>query len=324
MDRVLNPAVQTADRRTTARPKTRRPITALLALLAVLGVMSAAKPSQALARQPTVDTAATATAGATSVDGVDAAISDSVVRLYRAVFDREPDVEGLRYWVTLYVNGTALDSIAGAFMESAEWENRYGSVGGDGFVDLLYRNVLGREGETEGRQYWRQVLADGSDRPALLLFFSESSEFVTRTETASPRAPFPPAPANSGSGRRIVYSNTAQRVWLLEEDGTIRDSYLVSGRRDTPTAGTYSVYSKSTKAWAGHDGITMNHMVRFARGRRLAIGFHSIPTYRSGLPMQTLQQLGTHQSAGCVRQEAGKAEALYHWADVGTTVVVLD
>lgn len=295
-------------------------------MLAVFGVLSTtAQPVSATAQRPAtaVPTTAIPTA-ATAVDGVDAAISDSVVRLYRAVFDRQPDAEGLRYWVTLYVGGTPLDTIAGAFMESTEWENRYGSVDGDAFVDLLYRNVLGRDGDDEGRHYWRQILADGSDRPSLLLFFSESSEFIAKTATASPRAPFAPVPADSGSGRRIVYSNTAQRVWLIEDDGTIRDSYLVSGRRNTPSAGTYSVYSKSEKAWAGHDGITMNHMVRFARGRRLAIGFHSIPTYSNGLPMQTLQQLGTHQSAGCVRQESGKAEALYHWADIGTTVVVLD
>ncbi len=289
----------------------------LLAVLSVVGVLSTARPDPAGAQEPVGATA-------TTVSGVDAAVSDSVVRLYRAVFDRSPDPDGLRYWVTLYIDGTPLDTIADAFMDSAEWERRYGQVDGISFIDLLYRNVLGRNGDLEGRRYWQQVLADGSDRSSLLLFFSESAEFVAKTGTASPASPFPAAPADSGSGRRIVYANTAQRVWLIEHDGTIRDSYLVSGRRATPTAGTYSVYSKSEKAWAGHDGITMNHMVRFAWGRSLAIGFHSIPTYRNGLPMQTLEQLGTHLSAGCVRQEAGKAEALYRWAELGTTVVVLD
>lgn len=74
---------------------------------------------------------------------------------------------------------------------------------------------------------------------------------------------------------------------------------------------------------AGHDGITMEYMVRFAHGRSLAIGFHSIPVYASGRPLQTEAELGQYRSAGCVRQRLPQAAQLYGWADVGTTVVVL-
>ena len=66
----------------------------------------------------------------------------------------------------------------------------------------------------------------------------------------------------------------------------------------------------------------MRHMVRFTRGRNLAIGFHSIPRYGDCRPMQTEAQLGTYRSSGCVRQADSMAEALYAWADIGTTVVV--
>lgn len=133
----------------------------------------------------------------------------------------------------------------------------------------------------------------------------------------------PSVPADSGSGRRIVYSNSGQRVWLVEENGQVFDSYLVSGRINTPAPGTYAVFSKSPLAWAGHDGITMKHMVRFAHGRSLAIGFHSIPTYSNGAPMQTVDQLGTYRSSGCVRQRVDKAKQLYDWSPIGLTVVVL-
>ncbi len=133
----------------------------------------------------------------------------------------------------------------------------------------------------------------------------------------------PAIPANSGTGRRIVYSNSDQRVWLIEDDGSVFDSYLISGRKNEPRAGEYQVFSKSRYAFAGHDGITMDWMVRFAHGRRLAIGFHSIPKYANGTPMQTEEQLGTYRSGGCVRQRNDKAEQLFHWAPVGTKVVVL-
>ncbi len=133
----------------------------------------------------------------------------------------------------------------------------------------------------------------------------------------------PPVPANSGNGRRIIYATSGQRVWLVQANGRVFDSYLVSGKAFTPAPGTYSVYSKSPLAWAGHDGITMQWMVRFAFGRTLAIGFHGIPTYADGSPMQTPEQLGTYRSSGCIRQRVEQAKQLYDWAPLGTTVVVL-
>ena len=134
-----------------------------------------------------------------------------------------------------------------------------------------------------------------------------------------------PIPADTGEGKRIVYSNTRQRVWLVDEAGSLVDTYLISGRRGVPRSGSYRVYSKSEKAWAGHDGITMRFMVRFTRSRTsgLGIGFHEIPLDRRGRPMQTEHQLDTYRSGGCVRQSTSKAIFLYGWADIGTSVVVI-
>ncbi len=255
---------------------------------------------------------------------VSAGVRDSITRLYLAVFDRDPDAAGQQYWVDQYVNGVGLPRIAEAFMASAEWRRRIGDVDDPTFVTRLYNNVLDRNPDRRGRDYWVAQATDGLTRTDLVLSFSESAEFVRRTGTAPPAPPpFPALPPDSGNGRRIVYDDSAQRVWIVEGSGLIRDSYLVSGRRGVPNPGTYQVYSKSTRAWAGHDGITMNHMVRFAHGRRLSIGFHSIPRYRSGAPMQSEAQLGTYQSAGCVRQADHQAAALFAWARIGDTVVVV-
>ena len=133
-----------------------------------------------------------------------------------------------------------------------------------------------------------------------------------------------PAPNDSGEGRRIVYSVSKQRVWLIEADETLTDTYLVSGRRGTPRPGTYSIFLKSPRARATHDGITMRYMVRFTRATSgVAIGFHDLPRYANGRPMQTTAQLGTYRSGGCVRQDRAHAIQLYEWAPIGTTVVVL-
>lgn len=134
----------------------------------------------------------------------------------------------------------------------------------------------------------------------------------------------PPLPPGSGTGRRVVYANGAQRVWLVEADGTVVLNVPVSGRRGVPTAGTYSVYSQSTRTWSFQDaGTTMEHMTRFTRGARgNAIGFHSIPR-RRGAPIQTVEQLGTPRSAGCIRMADEHAAAVYAFAGPGTTVVVV-
>jgi lipoprotein-anchoring transpeptidase ErfK/SrfK len=132
----------------------------------------------------------------------------------------------------------------------------------------------------------------------------------------------PPLPPDSGSGKRIVYSNGDQRVWLVDAQERVVDSYLISGRRGVPGPGTYEVFSKSPWTTAIHDGITMRWMVRFTRTKITNIGFHDIPTYPNGRPMQTDAEFGTYRSGGCVRQPNDKAKRLYQWAPVGTTVVV--
>lgn len=285
---------------------------------------TAAGPPQTIDREA-IDSTLIEALPRPGVPGADNAMIDSVTRLYLAVFGRLPDAVGHRYWVAQRTDGMSADDVADEFMASAEWTERYGAIANAGFVDVLYRNVLHRGPDAVGSQYWQSRLDHGVARRQVLLQFSDSNEFVDRTGTDRPPLPppHPPAPNGSGDGRRIVYHNSEQRVWLIEADGTIHDSYAVSGRRNTPRPGTYSVFSKSPKAWAGHGGITMNHMVRFARGRSLAIGFHSIPTRPGGIPLQSVAALGSYQSAGCVRQSEHEARDLYEWADLGTTVVVL-
>ncbi|MDH3295329.1 MAG: DUF4214 domain-containing protein [Acidimicrobiia bacterium] len=311
------------------RQTTTQKLTAGLVVALTLATLSfALDAGRAAAAQATATSAAAATTEAGTVPNIESnvspGVSDSITRLYLAVFDRAPDAGGHQYWVDRYVNGVGLPRIAEAFMSSEEWQRRIGTLTDTQFVTLLYNNVLGRTPDAGGQRYWLDQVSAGLTRTDMLLWFSEGAEFVRLTGTANPEPPpFPAVPANSGTGRRIIYSNSEQRVWIIEASGQIRDSYLVSGRKNVPAPGAYSVYSKSAIAYAGHHGITMNHMVRFAWGTRLSIGFHSIPRYASGAPMQTEAELGTYQSAGCVRQADHKAEALYRWARIGDSVIVL-
>jgi lipoprotein-anchoring transpeptidase ErfK/SrfK len=136
----------------------------------------------------------------------------------------------------------------------------------------------------------------------------------------------PAVPADSGSGRRIVFDVTGQRVWLVGHQhgkDTVRRTYLVSGSvTDNLKTGSYAVYSKSMHAVGVDDSGTMRYMVRFAHGPNAAIGFHDIPMLR-GAPVQTRDQLGTAESHGCIRQWRPDAQALWRFAPVGTKVVVV-
>ena len=130
-------------------------------------------------------------------------------------------------------------------------------------------------------------------------------------------------PSGSGEGRRVVFDQTAQRVWLVGGSGDVRRTYLVSGSvDDNLDPGSYEVFSRSERAWGIDDGGTMRFMVRFAHGERAAIGFHDIP-YKDGERVQSRSQLGTALSSGCVRQWRPDARALWEFAPVGTPVVVV-
>ncbi|MBS44749.1 MAG: hypothetical protein CMH83_16615 [Nocardioides sp.] len=135
-----------------------------------------------------------------------------------------------------------------------------------------------------------------------------------------------PLPAGSGSGTRVVFDQSEQRVWLVDtEDGedVVRRTYLVSGSvTDNLQPGTYEVFSKSEDAWGIDDSGTMKWFVRFTRGPTgAAIGFHTIPV-DDGAKVQTKAELGTPTSHGCIRQRTTDAKALWRFAPLGRTVVV--
>ena len=89
-------------------------------------------------------------------------------------------------------------------------------------------------------------------------------------------------PADSGTGRRVVFSEERQRVWLVSADDEVLRTYLVSGSlSDNLDPGTYSVYSRSSNAVGIDDSGTMRWFVRFTQGDSgAAIGFHDIPIER--------------------------------------------
>jgi lipoprotein-anchoring transpeptidase ErfK/SrfK len=133
----------------------------------------------------------------------------------------------------------------------------------------------------------------------------------------------PPVPADTGIGRRIVYCNSCQYVWVIDENDKLVRSYIVSGRQYMPGPGVYHIYIKQRYTFATNNPtITWEYMVSFSYGPNGGgIGFHEIP-WQYGAPVQTEDQLGQFLSGGCVRQKHEDAVFMWEWSQVGDTVVV--
>ena len=108
--------------------------------------------------------------------------SGEMFRLYNAAFARFPDASGLEYWINQYSSGVD-DSraVASSFLVSAEFQQRYGdNVSNAEYVETLYVNVLGRDYDQDGYNYWLGNLNSGKEtRYELLLGFAESAENKT-------------------------------------------------------------------------------------------------------------------------------------------------
>jgi len=147
---------------------------------------------------------------------------------------------------------------------------------------------------------------------------------TTTTTTTTVLAEVVPVPVRSGNGRRIVYANRQQRVWVINENNEVVRTFLVSGMLGQPGKGTFRVFSKSPTSFSPEfAGVTFRYMTRFAIGRNGGnIGFHEIPI-RNKRPMQTVDELGAFKGSGCLRSSTQDAIFIYQWAKIGTKVVVV-
>ena len=107
--------------------------------------------------------------------------------LYKTFFNRDPDEDGMNYWLSQLSAGT-MDrvTVANGFIYSQEWADTCASYGirsgGDlkptgkiaptdltyAFVERMYTTALGRSYDEEGKQYWAGELAN----------FNVTGEFV--------------------------------------------------------------------------------------------------------------------------------------------------
>jgi len=106
------------------------------------------------------------------------AVAGQAYRVYKAAFNRIPDNDGLKYWIGVMDAGATAKQVANGFIASAEFSSLYGTTPSHAvLVTKFYQNVLGRQPEADGYNYWLGLLDAGLALPNdVLAAFSESPE----------------------------------------------------------------------------------------------------------------------------------------------------
>jgi hypothetical protein len=102
--------------------------------------------------------------------------------LYKAAFNRTPDLGGLGFWINKMDTGSGYSSVAQSFVSSTEFQAAFGGSNPtvNTLVTKLYTNVLNRAADTGGIAFWQDKLTTGGWTTADVLgYFSTSGENVT-------------------------------------------------------------------------------------------------------------------------------------------------
>ncbi len=132
------------------------------------------------------------------------------------------------------------------------------------------------------------------------------------TRPTAPQTP-PPVPQGGDTGKRIVYSVSQNRVWVVSKTGSV-SSFLVQPGTVLAKPGVYYV-SKRTPSSTGTDGVAIEHAVFFEYTAETWVAFSAPVSDNVTAPDPSLH-------TGAIRVH--RADALKIWNNTvkGSTVVV--
>ena len=108
-----------------------------------------------------------------------------LVRLYRAFFGRAPDQAGLQYWSDQYLMSD-MANVAVWMSQSTEYQQAWAGTTNDDYIRrLLYRNLLEREPDAGGIDFWMNDLAKVS-RVDQVRFWIQQPELVANHPVVEP------------------------------------------------------------------------------------------------------------------------------------------
>ncbi|MFI9775832.1 hypothetical protein ACIHCV_14100 [Streptomyces sp. NPDC051956] len=122
-------------------------------------------------------------------------------------------------------------------------------------------------------------------------------------------------PEKSGTGERVVYSVSDDRVWLVAEGGKAQRTFKVTPSTVNPPAGRYLVTSRSASI-TGSDGVPIEHVVRFANVDGVTIGF-------SAAVDGSMPAADPAKKTGGIREKRADGDAMWEFATIGKKIVVV-
>lgn len=120
---------------------------------------------------------ASATIGVNLSEEQIALMTEFVTRLYNLCLQREPDENGLKYWVNRLKSGqmSAAQVVQGFFF-SKEMQNL--NLDHEEYVERCYEVMMNRGSDSGGKKYWVERLNNGVTRMYVVRGFVESPEFT--------------------------------------------------------------------------------------------------------------------------------------------------
>ncbi len=116
-----------------------------------------------------------------------AGVDGEITRLYVALLDRQPESDGLEYWVDRRRAGMPLTDMVAFFRTSPEFQQTFGTqlnASTEQWVEFMYVEVLERPSEQAGKDFWVELVeSGGATNEDLIVFFADSTEFRVKTGT---------------------------------------------------------------------------------------------------------------------------------------------
>ncbi|MFP3905494.1 MAG: VanW family protein [Acidimicrobiales bacterium] len=169
---------------------------------------------------------------------------------YDTFLRRDPDAGGLQWWTERLGRTRSVTSLRADILASSEYRSVQGDGTDAGFVDAVYRDVLGRSPDATGRAYWTDRLAAGVSHRRVAHSILVSSEAFRFTDL--PVTSVDPRPGSTAWDLEIEADLDAA---LFTDASTIDVS--VDGRRLDGTVevdgGTIAFSPDARPAWVPFD-----------------------------------------------------------------------
>lgn len=211
-----------------------------------------------------------------------------------------------------------------------EWENKIfftdphnSDTDGDGFDDWT-EIANGFHPHGSGKLMSQDADRDGLEDRLELLFGTDPTRpdtdgdgFLDNREVI---AGFSPTSTSRVPLTKSIHIILSKQHLQQKLGGITLATFSVStGRRGMQTPiGSFSVLSKTSRAWSRSAGLWMPWWMQFTRRGH---GIHELPEWPGGAK-EGVSHLGKPVSHGCVRLGMGPAKALYDWAPLDTAVLI--